>query len=178
MFSYLGMMRSARRTEDYEKTIAAAEKVLESDKLTEELAREATFLTAKANQALGNNAEALDDYTRVGYEVGTVFGAESKYHVAELLYADGKTDEAEKVVNAFIDLNSPHAYWTGKVFLLLSDISVKKGDTFQAKATLQSLIDYYTVKDDGIIEEARAKLSKLNTETATADSSDTSGATR
>ncbi len=178
MFSYLGMMRSARKTEDHEKTIASAEKVLESDKLTEELAREATFLTAKANQALGNNAEALDDYTRVGYEVGTIFGAESKYHVAELLYAEGKTDEAEKVVNAFIDLNSPHAYWTGKVFLLLSDISEKKGDTFQSKATLQSLIDYYTIKDDGIIEEARAKLTKLNTETAAADSSVTSGATR
>ena len=36
-----------------EKVIAAAEMVLGSEKLTEELAREATFLTAKANQQLG-----------------------------------------------------------------------------------------------------------------------------
>ncbi|HUW93430.1 MAG TPA: tetratricopeptide repeat protein [Bacteroidales bacterium] len=178
MFSYLGMMRAARKTEDYVRTIAAAEKVLESDKLTEELAREATFLTAKSNQALGNNAEALDDYSRVGYEVATTYGAESKYHVAELLYADGKIDEAEKEVNAFIDMKSPHAYWTGKVFLLLSDISVRKGDAFQAKATLQSLIDYYTVKDDGIIDEARTRLSKLNPETAPGETSTPGGATR
>jgi len=58
-------------------------------------------------------------------------------------------------------MSSPHAYWTGKTFLLLSDIAIRKGDTFQAKATLQSLIDYYTVRDDGIIEEARAKLAAL-----------------
>jgi hypothetical protein len=47
----------------------------------------------------------------------------------------------------------------------MSDIAVKKGDTFQAKATLQSLIDYYTVKNDGIIDEARKKLSALTPET-------------
>jgi hypothetical protein len=50
------------------------------------------------------------------------------------------------------------------VFLLLSDISVKNGDTFQAKATLQSLIDYYTIKNDGIIDEARTRLTALNAE--------------
>lgn len=61
-------------------------------------------------------------------------------------------------------MSSPHAYWTGKTFLLLSDIAVKKGDTFQARATLQSLIDYYTVSNDGIIDEARAKLAALNPE--------------
>ncbi|TFH46329.1 MAG: tetratricopeptide repeat protein, partial [Bacteroidia bacterium] len=178
MYSYLGMMRAARKTEDYEKTIAAADKVLESDRLTEELAREATFLTAKSNQALGNDEEALDDYRRVASEVSTIYGAESKYHVAELLFASGKIDEAAREVNAFIDMKSPHAYWTGKVFILLSDIAVRNGDLFQAKATLQSLIDYYTVSDDGIIEEARGRLTKLNAETATGDTTEGTGATR
>jgi len=164
MYAWLGMMRSAARLEDDEKTIAAAELVLESDRLTEELAREATFLTAKSNQRLGNNEDALDDYRRVGSEVATAYGAEAKYHVAELLWQAGDIDGAEKEANQFVDMSSPHAYWTGRVFLLLSDIALKKGDTFQAKATLQSLIDYYTVPDDGIIEEARTRLSALTAE--------------
>jgi tetratricopeptide (TPR) repeat protein len=168
MYAWLGMMRSAARLEDDEKTIAAAGLVLESDKLTEELAREATFLTAKANQRLGNNEDALDDYRRVGSEVATVYGAEAKYHVAELLWQAGDTSGAEKEANQFVDMSSPHAYWTGRVFLLLSDIALKKGDTFQAKATLQSLIDYYTVPDDGIIEEARSRLAALTAEEETA----------
>lgn len=161
MYAWLGMMRSASGLKDDEKIIAAAEMVLGSDKLTEELAREATFMTARSNQRLGNNADALDDYRRVGYEVSTAYGAEAKYHVAELLWLAGDTDGAEKEANEFVDMSSPHPYWTGKTFLLLSDIAVKKGDTFQAKATLQSLIDYYTVQNDGIIDEARTRLAAL-----------------
>jgi TolA-binding protein len=164
MYAYLGMMRSAVKIENDEKIIASAEMVLGSDKLTEELAREATFVTAKANQHLGNREDALDDYRRVGTEVATAYGAESKYHVAELLWLTGDVKGAEKEVNEFIDMGSPHAYWTGKIFLLLSDISIKNGDTFQAKATLQSLIDYYTIKNDGIIDEASKRLTALNAE--------------
>jgi len=162
MYAWLGMMRSASANKEDEKIIAAAGMVLDSDKLTEELAREATFMTASANQRLGNNADALDDYRRVGYEVATAYGAESKYHVAELLWLAGDVDGAEKEANEFVDMSSPHAYWTGKTFLLLSEIAVKKGDTFQARATLQSLIDYYTIQNDGIIEEARKRLAAIN----------------
>ena len=97
-------------------------------------------------------------------EVTTAYGAESKYRVAELLWLSGDVNGAEAEANQFVDMSSPHAYWTGKTFLLLSDIAVKKGDTFQAKATLQSLIDYYTVTNDGIIDEARAKLAAITSE--------------
>ena len=49
-----------------------------------------------------------------------------------------------------------------RMFLLLSDISIKKGDTLQARATLQSLKDYYTVDNDGILDEVKAKLDTLD----------------
>ena len=58
----------------------------------------------------------------------------------------------------FIDQNSPHVYWMAKTFLLLADVSVKNNDLFQARLTLISLLDYYTIKDDGIIELAQEKL--------------------
>lgn len=96
MYAYLGMMRSASALGDDDRVIASAEQVLGSEKLTEELAREATFLTARANQRLGNNADALDDYRRVAQEVATAYGAESKYRVAELLWISGDTEGAER----------------------------------------------------------------------------------
>jgi len=170
MYSYLGMMRSADKTGDNRKAIDAANMVLESDKLTEELAREATFITATANRKLGNFADALDDYERISSEVSTVIGAEAKYYVAQLQYNAGDIQSAETTANKFVDMNSPHAFWTGKIFLLLSDIAVRKGDLFQARATLQSLIDYYTGTNDGILDEARAKLAKIQDTTSPADS--------
>jgi TolA-binding protein len=170
MYAYLGMMRSADKLGDNNKTIAAASMVLESEKLTEELAREATFLTATANRKLGNNADALDDYERVSSEVSTAWGAEAKYYVALLQFSAGDIQNAEKTANKFVDMNSPYPFWTGKIFLLLSDIAVKKGDFFQARATLQSLIDYYTGTNDGIIDEAHSKLQKIEEATSPGDS--------
>jgi len=119
-------------------------------------------LSAKANYSLNNFDDALRDFKKVATEVSSAEGAESKYRVAELLYKKDKTAEAEKVINEFIDQKTPHQYWMAKVFLLLADISIKKGDNLQARATLQSLKDYYTVENDGILDEVKAKLNSLN----------------
>ena len=119
-------------------------------------------MSAKANYSLNNFDDALRDFRKVATEVTSVEGAESKYRVAELLYKKDKTDESEKIINEFIDQNTPHQYWMARMFLLLADISIKKGDTLQARATLQSLKDYYSVDNDGILDEVKAKMDTLN----------------
>jgi TolA-binding protein len=119
-------------------------------------------MKAKANYSLNNFDEALEDFRRTAREVVSSEGAESKYRVAELLYRKDQVDESEKVVLEFIDQKSPHQYWMAKMFLLLSDISVKKGDLLQARVTLESLRDYYTVSDDGILEEVKTRIDALN----------------
>ena len=48
------------------------------------------------------------------------------------------------------------------MFLLLADISIKKGDSLQAIATLRGLKDNYPIDSDGILDEVRAKLDSLN----------------
>jgi hypothetical protein len=60
-----------------------------------------------------------------------------------------------------------------RVFLLLADISIKKGDSLQARATLQSLKDYYTVDNDGILDEVKAKLNSLDEGKSNTSKSDT-----
>jgi hypothetical protein len=60
-----------------------------------------------------------------------------------------------------------------RVFLLLADISIKKGDTLQARATLQSLKDYYTVDNDGVLDEVRAKLNSLDENKSQTNRNDT-----
>ncbi|HEX2919957.1 MAG TPA: tetratricopeptide repeat protein [Bacteroidales bacterium] len=164
MIALKGQLRSASEAGDANKTISAAEKVAASKNIPEELQKEAIYLKAKANYSLNNFDQALSDFRKVATEVTSVEGAESKYMVAELLNRKGSVDEAEKVIQEFIGQNTPHQYWMARMFLLLSDISIKKGDTLQAKATLQSLRDYYSVEDDGILDEVRQKLDSLATD--------------
>ena len=153
-----GELRSAYQAGDAGKTIIAAGKINSTANIPEELVREATFMNAKANYSLNNFDEALRDFRKVAKEVTSVEGSESKYRVAELLYKKDMTTESEKVISEFIDQNTPHQYWMARMFLLLADISLKKGDTLQARATLQSLKDYYTVDNDGILDEVKARM--------------------
>jgi TolA-binding protein len=157
-----GELKSAYQAGDAQKTIIAAGKINSSQNIPQELTREATFMSAKANYSLNNFDDALRDFRKAGTEVTSIEGAESKYRVAELLYKKDKSAEAEKVITEFIDQKSPHQFWMARVFLLLADISIKKGDSLQARATLQSLKDYYTIDNDGILDEVKAKMSSLD----------------
>jgi len=156
-----GQLQSASFIGDAQKTIEAADRIAALPNIPEELLREAVFMRAKASYSLNKYDEALSDFRRVGTEVVSVEGAESKYRVAELLEKQNRTSEAERIIAEFIDQKSPHQYWMARVFLLLADLSQKKGDLFQARITLQSLNDYYEVDNDGILDEVRARLSAL-----------------
>ena len=157
-----GELLSASFMGDARNTIDAANKIAVFPYVPEELLREAVFVRAKAYYSLDRFEEAIADFRRVATEVVSAEGAESKYHVAELLNRQNRTDEAEKIAIEFIDQKTPHQYWMARVFLLISDISQKKGDMLQARATLQSLNDYYGIDNDGILDEVKAKLSVLN----------------
>jgi len=172
LIAFKGELNSAYQAGDAQKTIIAASKINSSGNIPEELSREATFMSAKANYSLNNFDDALRDFRKVATEVTSIEGAESKYMVAELLNKKDKPAEAEKVISEFIDQKSPHQYWMARVFLLLADISIKKGDSLQARATLQSLKDYYTVDNDGILDEVKAKISSLDEIKAAPDKTD------
>ena len=85
----------------------------------------------------------------------------SAYYLIEALFEAGDTEAAEKAVFAYSE-RSPRAYWLARAFLILGDIYVAKGDTFQARATYQSIADGYSPADDGIVDEAKARIQKLN----------------
>jgi hypothetical protein len=55
---------------------------------------------------------------------------------------------------------SGHPYWLVKSFILLADVYAEQDNLFQAKATLQSIVDNYN-GDQALIDEAKRKLQKV-----------------
>jgi TolA-binding protein len=145
-----GLMRCYYKLDEYQNTITAANQVLMQDKLQAEIKREAMFLIANTYLRQNDSPAALDWFSKVAVEVNSVEGAEAKFRVAELTFIQGDKKRAEEVIYEYIDMNTPHAYWMGKSFLLLADIFKSNKDDFQALQTLQSVIDYYTEENDGI----------------------------
>ena len=124
--------------------------------------RESQFAWAGQLRAQGRTDEAAAIYRELSGEVRTREGAASAYYTIEALYRAGESQRAEEAVYAFADKNSPQAYWLAKAYLLLGDIYAGRGDDFQARATYQSVADGYSPADDGIVDEAKERIGKLN----------------
>ena len=159
--AHVGLMRCYYELAEYSNTIDAGRQVLQLDKVQEEVVREANYKIARSFHLLNEIDFALDFYKKVAYEVNSKEGAESKFRVIEILFEQGELEQSEKEVFEFIEMNTPHQYWMGMAFLTLSDIYVAREDDFSAINTLQSLIDYYTIPDDGIIANARQRRNVL-----------------
>ena len=106
-----------------------------------------------------SNSEALALYSALADDPSTEEGAEAYYRVIESRYNAGDYDGAQKMVFDMGECGSP--YWHAKIFILLGDTFVKIGNNFQARATYQSIVDGYSPKDDGIVAEAKERISKL-----------------
>ncbi|MFW5644624.1 MAG: tetratricopeptide repeat protein [Bacteroidota bacterium] len=150
----IGLMRSYVHLQEYQNTINAANQVLLQDKLEPAVRKEAVYAIANAYFQQNDPAAAYDWYKKIGGEVNSEYGAEAKYRMAEIDFNRGNLDRAEEIVYEMIELNTPHQFWMGKTFLLLSEIFLEKDDVFQAAQTLESVINYYTSEGDGIIAEA------------------------
>lgn len=157
----LGCLRCAYELEQHEEVIATAEIVLETKKTAEEIQREAVYKRAKAYLALNQQEKALSDCKLLAKNVQSLEGAEAKFRIAEIYNLKGKYELAEKEINNFIEMSSPHHYWLAESFLLLAKLFLKRNDSFQAKYTLQSIIDNYDSKKDGIINRANTELNRL-----------------
>lgn len=157
----LGYVRSVKAYGNDDALVAMADDVAAQTQAGDEALRESRYAKAKVLQKRGD-AAAVEVFRTLSEDVRYVEGAEGAYMVIKHEYDSGRADQAETLVYAFADKNTPHSYWLGKAFILLGDIYRSKGDMFQARATYQSVADGYTPTDDGIVEEARTRIAQLN----------------
>jgi len=88
-----------------------------------------------------------------------VYAAEAKYYDAYIYYMQDSLDKCKKSIDQFSNQFSNFDYWLDMTFILLADYYLKKGDMFQAKATLNSILE--DSKDQNIKDIARRKLDAL-----------------
>jgi TolA-binding protein len=87
------------------------------------------------------------------------YAAEAKYYEAYIYYMQDSLDKCKKSIDQFSNQYSAYDRWLDMTFILLADYYLKKGDMFQAKATLNSIIE--DTNDATIKEIARRKLDAL-----------------
>lgn len=145
-----GQMKSYFELGDYSMAILYANKVLMYEKSTAEALLEAHLFLGKSALAIDSLDIALNEFEITKLSTG-IIGAEAHYNIALIQFKKDKLAEAEATIYEISGRISHQDYWIAKSFILLSDIYVKNKDYFQAKHTLQSIIDNYEGIDETIV---------------------------
>ena len=82
--------------------------------------------------------------------------------VADILFKQNKTEEAENQCNTANEKNTLYPYWIAKSLILMSDIYVLNKDLFNARAALEAVVENFA-DDKELISTATAKLKTIET---------------
>ena len=123
--------------------------------VSEETMKKAHIYRANAALQSGDLHLAQEEYTIVSKLTQGSTAAEAKYNQALIHYKLGKYKEAEGAVFELINEFGSYDYWVTKGFILMADVYVKYGNTFQAKHTLQSIIE--NQEDSSLVLIAKRK---------------------
>ncbi|MBJ6111177.1 tetratricopeptide repeat protein [Hymenobacter sp. BT523] len=157
----LGQMRSLYEVGDYAGTRRVAEELRAQAGATANATNAALLYLGKASYRAENYDQAATELAAaVTAAPNDVNGAEAQYFLAQTLFKQKKNEEA---IAAALKVNanySSYALWQGRAFLLVADVYAAEGDNFQARGTLNSLIDNnFPVAE--VVEAAKQRLKTL-----------------
>jgi len=147
---------------DMDETLKYANFVKNYEKSTDEETANASLYAAKAYLAKDDVEAAKKELTSASTTSQTAVGAEAKYMLGKIQYDQKAFETAQETAFDLIKNMPSHDYWVAKSFILLADTYVALKDEFQAKSTLESILENYEGKDDDIIPSAEERLEKLN----------------
>lgn len=160
-WSLVGQMHTFFKLENYQFAKEYARKVLNKILDKDNLTVEAQFIEAISLKELMQYSAAILSLRKVTEITKSRKGAEAKYSIAEILYLQERYEEAEKEVQELVQQKPGYDYWLAKGIILLGDIYMATGDYFNARYSLESVMNGYK-GDDDLVSLAQAKLARLD----------------
>ncbi|MCH7399454.1 tetratricopeptide repeat protein [Belliella sp. DSM 107340] len=157
--AFKGLMDSHYYTNKYDSAVFYADRIINLGNVMADAIPSAMLLKSKAFFQTGNVNAAEDALMTLINEYKTVHGAEGLYLLAESYNKKKNFNQSNDAIFDFAAPFSAHAYWYGKCFILLSDNYLALGEDFQAKATLESVVEQ--AQDEGIKKLAQEKLAQI-----------------
>ncbi|MCF8364482.1 MAG: tetratricopeptide repeat protein [Bacteroidales bacterium] len=149
---------------NYKEAIAVSEKLLNREKLNNDQLLNAHYLAAKSALAIENFSLATEKFETTTKLSDGEKGAEAKYMLTSIQFQLKNYQKAEEMVFELVNDYAAFEYWKAKAFIMLADIYAANNNVFQARQTLQSIIDNYPGED--LKNEALEKLSLLEKQEA------------
>ncbi|EON76724.1 hypothetical protein ADIS_2783 [Lunatimonas lonarensis] len=155
-----GLMEAHYRVKQYELAVEYADRVVGMGDITIDATPKALLVKGKSLKEMSRTNEARAVLKELYSDFKTVQGAEGLYLTALWLNEDQQFARSNELI---FDESQPfgvYDFWYGKQFILLARNYLKLNETFQAKATLESIVGNST--NEQVKEEARQLLRTIN----------------
>lgn len=142
--------------------ITYATKVLALSNLDEATKVDALLYLGVAYKMNGDYSKANVELEKCHKLTKTIAGAEAKYHLSEILFIQKEYAKCEKSIMELVKQKPSFDYWIAKGLILLGKNYKETKDYFNAKHTLNSVINNYNGKDKTeIIAEAQQVMKEV-----------------
>ena len=153
-----GLMDSHFALNSYSEAIEYASQIISAEWKPVNADRKALYVLAKSQLALDQAELAKKNLNRLS-EGFDQFAAEARYITAKMLFESSEYDAALDALFNLADRFGSYTTWVEQSYLLIAEIYMAKGELFQAKATLRSIIQHS--RDDAIQNKAQNRLNEI-----------------
>lgn len=157
-----GILRSQYQLAKYAEAVENAKELTNAKGSNSDDKALANMAMGKANEADGQLEASLNNYKQVIQLNKAGLAAEARFETAHCLFLLNRLKEAEKAAMETINKSGSYDYWITKAYILIGEIYFKQKDYFNAKATLQSVVE--NTLNQELKAEAQAKLNEVITE--------------
>jgi tetratricopeptide (TPR) repeat protein len=157
--SNVGQMRCNIKLGNFDEAIVAANKVQADEKSSNELVAESYLTKAKSYLKLKRDTLAIRELRNTVAKTKSEKSAEAKFLMAELYFNNADYENSKKQVDELLEQDPSYDFWVTKAYILYADIFYAKEDVFNAKETLQSVID--NSENNELVELSKSKLNAI-----------------
>jgi len=151
---------SLYNTQNYSSLLSVSDAMLQTKSLEDYEIAKVNFYKAKALVNLNQKDQAIMAYNKVVQYSKNNQAAEASYELAKIFFESDRLEKAESQALETTKRAANYPSWVAKSLILLSDIYLKKDDSFNARAAIDAVIENYTL-DESITLEAQAQKQKI-----------------
>jgi predicted negative regulator of RcsB-dependent stress response len=129
------------------------------EKASAEVLTDVHLLKGKSYLALGRDTLGLQELNTTISSTQSAKAAEALFAIAEYKLGKGMDGESEACINRLIEEYQNYDYWVTRSFLLYAEVFLQRKDRFNAKETLQSVIDHS--ENTELLAQAKERLNAL-----------------
>ncbi|MFN6943954.1 MAG: tetratricopeptide repeat protein [Cytophagaceae bacterium] len=157
--SWLGLMESYYKLNSYDSSVFFANEILKNGGGSIDAETKALLHLGKVAYIKKDYAVAQDHFLSTINTARDINAVEAQYMIAKILFDQEKYKQS---LDALYELNKsfpPHDEWLGRSFLLIADNLLAIDEVFQAKATLNSIIERSPHKET--VEKAKQRIKEI-----------------